>query len=350
MRRVCIGILVALVSGCWHAEAQTEDTLARAYQALSRTDYDASIAFFRAALVQHPENAAAHKDLAYTLLKTGENAEARDEFATALRLNGSDETAALEYAFLAFETGKPVEARRMFDRLRKSGTATTRATAEQAFQNIDRPLAEGIARWQQALAKSADANNLASFSLHWELARTAELRDELPLAAEQYEICWRLKPQTGEIVLALARVCQQMNRDEDAHAALLVASRSSDSRTAELAKAQMDGHYPYPYEFASALKLDPKNVLLRRELAFLYLAMQKEPEAIEQFEQVLALTPDDEISRKQLNLLRHVQTQAAVTGASPATSEERVDAKALGEKSLALGIPEGRDQVSATSA
>jgi hypothetical protein len=123
--------------------------------------------------------------LAYTLLKAGENADARDEFESALKLNRNDETAGLEYAFLCFETEKKIEARRTFDRLRKQGGAATRATAEQAFQNIDKPLADGIARWKEALARSANANELPMFSAHWELAQLAELRDELPLAAEQ---------------------------------------------------------------------------------------------------------------------------------------------------------------------
>src|SRR5205823_3859347 len=143
---------------------------------------------FRKGLTAQPANASAHKDFAYTLLKAGENADARDEFEAALRVNRGDETAALEYAFLAYETKKPIEARRTFDRLRHRGSAATRATAEQAFQNIDHPLADGIVRWKDALARSANPNDLSMFSAHWELAELAELRDDLPLAADQYEI------------------------------------------------------------------------------------------------------------------------------------------------------------------
>lgn len=336
---------VLLAPAIWQARAQTPAPAAAylnaAYQALHRKDYDAATAFFRGALKQDPANAAAHKDLAYTLLKTGEDADARDEFEAALKLNAKDEMAALEYAFLAFETGKPIEARRMFDVLRRSGAAATRATAEQAFQNIDRPLADGIARWQQALAQAANPNDLAMFSAHWELAKTAELRDEHGLAAEQYAICWRLKPQMSEILLALGRVWRQMNRQEEAGAALLAASRSADARTAELAKEQMDGHYPYPYEFMNALKLDPKNLGLRRELAFLYLAMHKDAEAMEQLEQVLAIAPGDEIARKQLAALQRSKAQIGPAAQTPQPASggasTKVDAKAMGEKSLALG-------------
>ncbi len=192
----------------------------------------------------------------------------------------------------------------MFDRLRQRGSAATRSTAEQAFQNIDRPLAEGIARWKEALARSANPNDRSMYSAHWELGELAELRDDLPLAAEQYEICRKLKPELGELLLILARVWQQLNRIDEARAALLAASRSTESRTAELALEHLDARYPYPYEFLNALKLDPQNIALRRELAFLYLAMHKQAEAVEQFEQVLTIDPDDPLARDQLDELR----------------------------------------------
>ncbi|HMF77466.1 MAG TPA: tetratricopeptide repeat protein [Bryobacteraceae bacterium] len=317
----------------------------RAYAALGKQDYDPAITLFRAGLVKEPGNAHVHKDLAYALLKTGENVEARDEFEIALQLSqkeGSqrDETAALEFAFLAFETQKPIEARRTFDQLRKTGSTATRATAEQAFQNIDRPLRDGIARWQQALARSEKPNDLSMFSAHWELAQLAELRDELPLAAEQFEICRSLKPAMGELLLILARVWQQLNRVDEAKAAWLAASRSSESRTAELALEKLGQRYPYPYEFVNALKLDPRNTALLKELGYLYLAMHQEPLAIEQFERVLEVNPKDTAAREQLDALHRLKARAteapgvAASGAAPAPA---MDAKSMGEKSLALG-------------
>ena len=316
------------------AQQSGDAELNQAYRALAKKDYDTAIEDFRAGLAKQPNNAGAHKDLAYTLLKTGENADARDEFERALQINQRDETAALEYAFLAFETKKPIEARRMFDKLRHNGTPETRATAEQAFQNIDRPLADGIARWKEALARSANPKDLSTFSAHWELAHLAENRDELQLAAEQYEICRELKPQLSELLLILARVWRPLNRLDEANAALLAASRSKDSRTAELALAQMDQHYPYPYEFVNALRLDPQNVTLRKELAYLYLAMKKEPEAMEQLEKVLRLDPHDQQARRQLNALRGIKTAEEIPAAPhPVVTE----ARAMGLKSFALG-------------
>src|ERR1039457_3360149 len=90
---------------------------------------------------------------------------ARDQFHAVMRLDPADATAALEYAFLCFETQQQAEARRVFDRLRRAGNAT----AEQAFHNIDDPLAAGIARWQRAIELGAD-----HFSDHFELATRSE--------------------------------------------------------------------------------------------------------------------------------------------------------------------------------
>jgi tetratricopeptide (TPR) repeat protein len=340
---LAVGLIAAVLPSSAQAPPNPQAgqaDLNRAYQALADKDYDSAIDLFRKGLAKEPGNAAAHKDLAYTLLRAGENAAARDEFESALRLNPHDETAGLEFAFLAFETKKPIDARRMFDRLRKTGNPTTRATAEQAFQNIDRPLADGIARWKQALARSDKPNDLAMFSAHWELAQLAELRDDLPLAAEQYQICRSLKPQLSELLLILARVWQQLNRVDESRAATLAASRSTDSRTAELALETLGTRYPYPYEFLAAIKLDPENVALRRELGYLYLAMHRQPEAIEQFERILELNPKDEAAREQLNALRGLKVRPAAspaaTPAAPAVSNG-TDPRSLGKKSLQLG-------------
>src|SRR6476646_9693609 len=75
-------------------------TLDRAYTALRARDYDVAVQAFLAAIQAAPDRADIRKDLAYTLLKIGEPAQARDQFREAMRLNPSDTTAALEYGFL----------------------------------------------------------------------------------------------------------------------------------------------------------------------------------------------------------------------------------------------------------
>ena len=117
------------------SSAQSSDAayqpLERAYEALRDKKYDQAIAGFHRAIALAPDHASIHKDLAYTLLKVGENEAARDEFGEAMRLDLTDQHVALEYAFLCYETKQVAAARRIFDRLRQSGNKT----AAQAIEN-----------------------------------------------------------------------------------------------------------------------------------------------------------------------------------------------------------------------
>jgi tetratricopeptide (TPR) repeat protein len=339
--RLCA--LALLCASVLPAQSDGTADLTVAYSKLTAKDYDGAIDAFRRGIEQQPQNASAHKDLAYTLLKAGEDVQARDEFQKAIQLNPHDDVATLEYAFLCFESGKQVEARRTFNRLRQYGaTEATRATAQTAFDNIDKPIAAGIARWKDALAKTSAPLDPRFYSDHWELARLAEERDDLQLAAEQYEICRRLKPQLESLLVDLARVWQSLNETEQAHAALLAASRAEEPRTAETALELLGSRYPYVYEFKNAIELDPKNVNLRRELAYLYLALHKDAEAIREFEQVLAIAPDDQLSLAQLAALRHPaplsENAPAMPGKRPDTQDgPKIDPKLMGLKSLAAG-------------
>jgi tetratricopeptide (TPR) repeat protein len=269
--------------------------LQQAYDALRLKNYDQAVAGFQQAIALAPNRATIRKDLAYTLLKVGENDAARDQFAEAMRLDPSDQHVALEYAFLCYETNRKVIARRIFDRIRKTGDAT----AEQAFQNIDRPLAEGIARWQKALEISPE-----NFSAHLELAGLAEQRDEFALAAEHYEQAWRLRPDERSLMLDLGRVWKLLGRNDEAFNMLLAASRGAQPRVAERARELLPPRYPYVYEFEKALELDAKNFELRREFAYLLLEMGKKEEAEQQFLRLNRTVPGDLLSAAQLGFLR----------------------------------------------
>ena len=291
MVRILAFLIVALgpsVDPAWTA-------LDRAYTALKSNDYDTAIAAFGQAVVLAPTRPDIRINLAYTLLKTGQNEAARDQFGEAMRLDPADDHVALEYAFLCYETKLQAEARRIFDRIRRKGDAT----AEQAFQNIDRPLAEGIARWQKAIEASPD-----NFSAHRELATLAEQRDELKLAAEHYERAWRIKPSERELLLDLGRVWKDLGATEKADAALLTASRGAEPRVRERARELLPARYPFVNEFRKALELDAKNLGLRRELAYLYLEMGNGEEADREFDIIHREAPDDRLSTAQLGLLR----------------------------------------------
>ena len=166
MRVALIGAAAGLaLFACAPIPAQTQDPayapLARAYEELGQKRYDSAIADFLSGIEAAPDRPGPRKDLAYTYLKVGENELARDQFHEAMRLDPKDTQVAMEYAFLCNESKRQAEARRIFDRIRKSGDPV----AERAFQNIDGPLAAGIERWKQAIALGAD-----NFNAHFELA------------------------------------------------------------------------------------------------------------------------------------------------------------------------------------
>jgi Tfp pilus assembly protein PilF len=305
-------LILAIVAAALQAQnpTQTDDPayipLAKAYQSLRERNYDAAIAAFDQAIALAPDRASIQKDLAYALLKIGETEAARDRFAEAMRLDPADVQVALEFAFLCYETKEQVTARRVFDRLRQTGDAT----ASRAFENIDRPLREGIDRWKQALAISP-----ANYSAHEELARLAEQRDELELSAEHFQAAWRLRPDRRSLLLDLGRVWQEMNRPEDAAAALLAASRGAEPRVAEAARELLSPRYPYVYEFQRALNLDPSNAQLRREFAYLRVEMGDRAEAEQEFGHIVDAAPEDLASVAQLGFLKLSRGDSA--GAMP---------------------------------
>lgn len=304
MKSLILGVIFA----AW-CLAAADDTLAKAYEALKVKDYDRAIPAFLASVAAHPTRADIRKDLAYTYLKVGEAEAARDQFGEAMRLDPADAHVALEYAFLCYESRGDavvwkVTARRIFDRLRKQGNAE----AERAFQNIDRPLEEGIRRWTRALELGTD-----SFSANYELAQLAEQRDQPDLAAEHYLRAWKLMPSVKETLVDLGRVLAQKGRVEEARAAWLAASRGGETRAAERARELLPQRYPYVYEFRRALDLDGANENLHRELAYLLLKMAesaegdaqrgRQLEAEEEFRVIVAAAPNDLLSCAQLGFL-----------------------------------------------
>ncbi len=295
-----MGLRLAIATICLLPllRAQTPQPAAGAYEALRARDYDAAIALFLEAIEGAPANATLRQDLGYTYLKAGENEAARDQFAAALRLDPSAERIALEYAFLCHETRKTAEARRTFDRIRKSGSPEARVVAAQAFENIDRPLADGIARWSAVLAKSPE-----DFSAHVELARLAEAHDNPGLAAENYLAAWELRPGERELLLDLARAWQEAGRIEDSRAALIAAARGSRPWVAEQARERAPQRCPYAVEFRRALDLDPANFGMRRELIFLLLEVQQTDEAERELRILTDMAPTDMLAAAQLGFL-----------------------------------------------
>lgn len=269
------------------------------YNLLKQQDYDGALAAFAAVLEKDGANTQVRKDYAYTLLKVGETDAARVEFGRVVAANPKDWQAGLDYGFLCHETSRVAEARAVFERLRRAAPEPLRAQAEAAFARIDLPLAEGLARWKRAVEQSPN-----QFSNHQELARLAEQRGELELAEQHYFYAWRLRNDMREFLLDIGRVRLAKGDPAGAIAPLLAASRGAEPRTADLARALLPrDHYPYVSEFEAALQLDAANARLRRELAFLLLAMQQPERAEKELEAAHTADPKDRLVAAQLGLL-----------------------------------------------
>ncbi|MEO8369826.1 MAG: tetratricopeptide repeat protein [Candidatus Solibacter sp.] len=356
MRSLVVFAVTAMLASAQPQDAAFQQ-MERAYAALRSNDYDVAVPAFLAAIAAAPARAGIRMDLAYTYLKIGEPELARVEFREAMRLDSNDTAAALEYAFLCYETKLQAEARRVFDRLRRTGNAT----AEQAFHNIDDPLASGIERWRKAIEAGAD-----NFSGHFELATLAEQRDDLSLAATHFERAWRLLPDRRTVLVDLGRVWQTMGRKDDATAALLAASWGGEPRAAEMARELLPARYPFVNEFRKALALDPGNHDLRRELGYLLLRMGRESEAEAEFRVLAQNAPDDLLSATQLGFLLYARGERfaaqplfdrVLAGADDdlanrvravlrlpqvlrpraATATQSIDAKTMAERSIKAG-------------
>lgn len=272
--------------------------LDRAFERLQQKDYDAAIEHFRRAAARSPQRADIRKNLAYTLMKTGDTEAARDEIERAVALDPQDRHLALEFAFLCHETGRIREGRRAFDRLRSDPDPEIRNAAAQAFANVDRPLAEGIGRWTAVVERDP-----ANFSAHHELARLAVNRDDWKLAADHFAAAWRIRPAERGLLVAMGEALRHLGREEEAFATLLAASRGAEPRSAERARALLPERYPFVYEFRRAIALDPHNLELRRELAYLLLEMSDRDGAQAEFEAIVSEAPADVLSSAQLGFL-----------------------------------------------
>src|SRR4051794_3542481 len=92
--------LFLLITTSAFSQVSTPDAayepLTKAFSALEARDYDTAIAFFRKAAAVSPQRADIRKNLAYTLLRTGDSDAARVEFGDAMRIDPADFHVALE--------------------------------------------------------------------------------------------------------------------------------------------------------------------------------------------------------------------------------------------------------------
>ncbi len=312
---------------CLYGQDSSRGNLDQAYAHAKEQRWNEARALFEAGLEQEPASTSARLDYAYLLLKMGETERGRDEIRKVLEVRREDERLQLEYAYLAYETGQRAEAFEIFLRLTLAKDDGIRKQATETFQRIDAELKSSIARWRQAAEKTP-----GSYSVHEELARLLEERNDWVEAAAEYRVAFGLKPDKRRFLLDIARVEHGAVRPDYEHAALLAASRGTPPMVAEAAKEMLKDRYPFVYEFELAISMDPLNVPLRREFGFLLLKMHREKDAIAVFEALLKLAPDDALATAQLAFLRVQKTMQGIPSESGLTA-----VKELAEQSLEKG-------------
>ena len=315
---------------CLFSQEAGQGILDAAYKHLRESRLAEARVAFEAVLQGNPDQANARLDYAYLLLRMGETEQGRIEIKRVLLVRPGDERLSLEYAYLAYETGKKAEAFAVFLRLKLAKDEGIRGQATETWERLDGDLKASIARWTEAVRKSPE-----SYSVHEELARLLEDRNDWIGAAAEYRLAFGLNLDKRRLLLDIARVEVEALRLEYARAALVAASRGTQPMVAEEAREFLPQRYPYVYEFQMAVEMDPLNVAVRRELGFLLLKMGREKDAIDVFEALLKLAPEDALSLAQLAFLR-VSKPASVT--VPAAGDSGLTAvKDLAARSIEKG-------------
>jgi tetratricopeptide (TPR) repeat protein len=337
--------LALLALACLVLPAQTQDPaydpLQKAYQSLREKKYLDAIDHLLLAVKAAPERASIRKELGYAYLKVGETDSARELFEHAVTLDPADWRAALELAFLSHETGREARALELLELVRRTGDAEAKRAAEEAFTRIDSALGQAVERWTAAVEQDP-ANRAARL----ELARNLDKRRQPARAAEQYLAAWRLPPRREEILLDLARAREEAGDREGAAGAWLLASRSGETRVAERARGRLPRRAPFANEYRRGLELDPAHTGLRRDLAFLWLAVNRKDDAIPELEIVVRQDPNDMLAAAQLGFLyldrkqpdRAVPLLERVAQGSDAELAQRAR-QALGKKQTSQATP-----------
>jgi tetratricopeptide (TPR) repeat protein len=269
-------------------------------------DLDRTVEQLKQKTAVEPQRADIRKELGYAYLKTGESGQALQAFEKSLEADPGNDHTALEIAFLSHETGQQGRAFELFQTLADSEDAAVAENATATLTRLDE-LSVEIERWTREIEQEP-----LNRSAHLELARLHEKHSDPEQAALRYLAAWSLPAGAGheEILLSLARTRADSADPNGTAGAWLLASRSTETRIAEQAKEELPARYPYASEFRAALDLDPSQVGLRRDLAYLLLEVGWNDQATAEFEQVCARQPDDLLSAAQLAFLYLEQDRA----------------------------------------
>ena len=305
---------------------QPAAVLNRAYEQLRLKQYDKAVDGFRQALALDPSQVQVYKDLAYTLQKMGETEQAVEAFEAYHKARPSDYQTIMELAYLYVQVQKEDRALEFFRRAMDSPDRAQAAQARQGYQNVEGPILAEVARWSKAIEQ--DPQN---FDARESLADAYVRHGDAARAIEQYTWLRREAPSRYRHLITLSELHSKLAVTGDAksdaahadaaRAYALLAWRSPDARVAGQGRGIFNGNeeerYPYGPEFERALELEPWQTAIAKELAYLYLTMNRQDRAVPLLERVVRESPQDAQSIAQLRMLTEPAQPLAAPVESP---------------------------------
>ena len=220
------------------ADRRSYAELTSAYVALRRSALDSAIAHFGRALALTPDRDDVRKELAYTYFRVGRNDLARMEFEIVVANDTLDEVAAMELAYLDYESldaSLRAKAHAVFNHLRTSRDSATRARAGEAFTSVDGALAARLAAIELDLARNPNDTDL--------LLRRAQValeRNDTPLVLATYRQVLAQPHAADEVRLALSRVLLAIGQSAEGEAILHTLLTSTDPEVGESARELLE--------------------------------------------------------------------------------------------------------------
>jgi tetratricopeptide (TPR) repeat protein len=305
---------------------QVTAVLNRAYEQLRLKQYDEAVAGFRRALALDATQVQVYKDLAYTLQKMGETEQAVEAFEAYHNARPGDFQTVMELAYLYVQVQKEDRALEYFRRAMDSPDRTQAAQARQGYQNVEAPILAEIARWNKAIEQEPQ-----NFDARESLAEAYVRHGDAARAIEQYTWLRREAPSRYRHLITLSELHSKLSATGDAksdaahadaaRAYALLAWRSPDARVSGQGRALFntgqEERYPYGPEFEKALELEPWQTAIAKELAYLYLSMNRQDLALSLLERVVRESPQDTQSVAQLRMVTEPARPAAAPVASP---------------------------------
>ncbi len=267
-------------------------------------DYGSDIGIWKDTVKKYPSSARAYNNLAWSLQRAGQTAEANPYFAHAVELEPTYVSARYNWGVALLDQGRADESITQFEQavnlLPSHGDA--RLNLGNALMQVGRAT-EAVPQYEEALRLSPGAD--AHFDLGvalLEIGRIAEAEGHLRSALA-------LRPDLIEAHYQLGRAAEGLGRSADAereYGEVLKAKSNhlSAHRRLGLLYARAERFAQASEQFQAVIRLAPNDADAHANLGNVLLIQGHAQEAITQYEETLRLRPNDARTRESLQLAR----------------------------------------------